>query len=672
MTLQIGLMLAILVGTMVLLAFEIVTEDVVALGVLVSLIVTGLLTPDEAFAGFGSDTFILLLGLFVMTAGLTRTGVVEIVGRVVQQRPEHLLLIILVGTAGLSAFLSNTAAAAFFLPLVLGVARRLKVSPSKLLMPMAFASIVTSSVTLISTSTNIVVSGLITDYGLEPMGMFELAPVGIVISVVGIAYMYFLAPRIIPDRIGNANRMEALNNAVYASEVVITESSPLDGKTLAEARFATEYDLSVLRIVRNKSRYIVPKATVRMHAGDIMLVQGDREALLRVKDIPGIELKADLKFGELVGENTETDASTDPQTITNSGKRKTSTSEQSAVTDTAKSTEAIDKPAMVLAQEVAQAETPVFEQPTPTEVVDQPTQPERIERPDRAEREMSLAELLIVPNSQLINRTLRGARFRERYGVHVLGINRHGETLRRKLSQVPLRLGDVLLVQGTDDDFAQLQPVTDSFQFLGAVEAPRVNRRRAPTAIVIFGLAILAATFNLVPFSVAGLIGTIAMFLTRCITPEEAYRSVEWKALILIGSMLALGVAMDKTGTAQYAADLITTWFGYSSQFLLLSGFFLLTVALTQPMSNQAASVVVIPVALATATQLGLNPRSFAMTIALAASCSYLTPLEPASLMVYGPGGYRFADFFRVGAPLTVLIYIITMIGVPIVWPLTS
>jgi di/tricarboxylate transporter len=628
MTLQIGLMLAILAGTMVLLAFEIVTEDVVALGVLIVLIISGLLTPDEAFSGFGSDTFILLLGLFVMTAGLTRTGVVEIVGRVVQQRPDRVLLIILVGTAGLSAFLSNTAAAAFFLPLVLGVARRLDISPSKLLLPMAFASIVTSGVTLISTSTNIVVSGLISRYGLEPMGMFELAPVGIVISVAGVAYIYFFAPRLIPDRIDNADRMESLNNAVYASEVVITDDSPLAGKTLAEARFASEYDLSVLRIVRNKSRYIVPKANARMQAGDIMLVQGDREALLRVKDISGLELKADLKFGELV-ENVE------------------------ANDDNAQEAEAeFEGDTMAL---VERAER------------------ERAERPERqASPEMNIAELLIVPNSQLINRTLRGSRFRERYGVHVLAINRHGETLRRKLSQVPLRLGDVLLVQGTADDFAQLQPVTDSFQFLGAVETPRVNRRRAPTAVAIFVAAILAATFNMVPFSVAGLIGMIAMFLTRCITPEEAYRAVEWKALILIGSMLALGVAMDKTGTAQYAANLITNWVGNSSSFLLLSGFFILTVLLTQPMSNQAASVVVIPIALATATQLGLNPRSFAMTIALAASCSYLTPLEPASLMVYGPGGYRFVDFFRVGAPLTIVIYIITMIGVPIVWPLNS
>jgi di/tricarboxylate transporter len=627
MTLQIGLMLAILLGTMVLLAFEIVTEDVVALGVLIALILTGLLKPDEAFAGFGSDTFVLLLGLFVMTAALTRTGVVEIVGRFVIQRPDHLLLIILIGTASLSAFLSNTAAAAFFVPLVLGVARRLKISPSKLLMPVAFASILTSAVTLISTSTNIVVSGLITQYGLSPMGMFELFPVGIVISIVGLAYMYFIAPRLIPDRIGNANRMEALNNAVYASEVVVTEESPLAGKTLAEARFATEYDLSVLRIVRNKTRYIVPKATARMQSGDIMLVQGDREALLRVKDIEGLELKADLKFGELV-ENSEDGSEPAPEIE-------------------------FEGDTMALVERAERAE-----------------KTERTEKPETPE--MNIAELLIVPNSQLINRTLRGSRFRERYGVHVLAINRHGETLRRKLSQVPLRLGDVLLVQGTNDDFAQLQPVTDSFQFLGAVEAPRVNRRRAPTAVGIFVLAILIATVNIVPFSVAALMGTIAMFLTRCITPEEAYRSVEWKALILIGSMLALGVAMDRTGTAQYLADLITGWVGGAGHFWLLSGFFILTVLLTQPMSNQAASVVVIPIALATATQLGLNPRSFAMTIALAASCSYLTPLEPASLMVYGPGGYRFADFFKVGAPLTVLIYIIAMIGVPIVWPLTS
>jgi di/tricarboxylate transporter len=607
MTGEIALLLLIIVATMVLLALEIVDEDVVALGVIVTLIVTGLLTTEQAFAGFGSDTFMLLFGLFILTTALARTGVVERAGRYVLrysgENPNRLLAIIMGAVSGLGAFLSNTAATAFFLPLVMGVARKTKTSPSKLLMPVAFASILTSSVTLISTSTNIVVSEIITRHGLQPMGMFELAPVGIPIAIVGLLYMYFIGRRIIPDRIGSQTTLDQLTSAQYATEVVVMPDSVLAGKTLAESNFGKEFDLNVVRIVRNKSRYIAPKATTKLEVDDVLLVEGERDALLKVKDIDGLEFKADVKFGDLEKE--------------------------------------------------APPEAPAGEE-TP-------------EAP-----ETNIVELMIVPGSRLIGRTLRGSQFRERYGVNVLAVNRHGENVRRKISEVTLKMGDILLIQGKNDDLAELQLEENNFRILGAVNVQRTNWKRAPIAIGTFLAAFFAATFGIISFPVAVLAGTIVVFVTRCLTPEEAYREVEWKALILIGSMLAIGVAMNTTGAAEWIADLIVGWVGESDPFWILTGFFILTVVLTQPMSNQAAAVVVIPVALATATQLGLNPRTFAMTIALAASCSYLTPLEPSCLMVYGPGGYRFIDFFRVGGLLTIAIYAITIVLAPMVWPLTA
>jgi di/tricarboxylate transporter len=205
---------------------------------------------------------------------------------------------------------------------------------------------------------------------------------------------------------------------------------------------------------------------------------------------------------------------------------------------------------------------------------------------------------------------------------------------------------------------------------LGGVQEKRPNRKLALQAIAIFVSALLLATFKIVSPPIAVLIGVILVFLARCVTPEEAYREVEWKAIILIGGMLALGAAMEQTGAAKYLAGLLAGLGENAAPVWLLAGFFVLTVLLTQPLSNQAAAVVILPVAIQTAVQMGLNPRTFAMMVAVAASCSYLTPLEPSCLMVYGPGRYRFADFLKVGSPLTVLIFVVAIVLVPRVWPL--
>ena len=236
------------------------------------------------------------------------------------------------------------------------------------------------------------------------------------------------------------------------------------------------------------------------------------------------------------------------------------------------------------------------------------------------------------------------------------------------MSQVPLHLGDILLVQGSRPNIASLSE-DNTFRIIGALDEKRSIIKRAPYALAIFVIVMALATFKVVSFPVAVILGSVAAFLTRCITPDEAYREIEWKAVILIACMLAFGTAMEQTGTAKYLAGLIVKGAGHLGTLWLLSGFFALTVLLTQPMSNQAAAVVALPVAVQTASQLGLNPRCFAMMIAVAASCSYLTPLEPSCLMVYGPGRYRFVDFLKIGSILTVLIYVIAIVLVPRVWP---
>jgi di/tricarboxylate transporter len=324
-----------------------------------------------------------------------------------------------------------------------------------------------------------------------------------------------------------------------------------------------------------------------LEEGDVLLVEGGREKVLQIKEMPGIDIKADV------------------------------------------------------------------------ELVD----------PDPQSKDIELTEVLLTPGSPLIRRTLLGLRFRERYELQVLAINRHGQTLRRKMSRIRLATGDVLIVQGARAKIAALgnQGV---FRILSVIEEQHPNRKRAPIAIAIFVGALAVATVGLVSLPVAVLLGALLVFVTRCITPEEAYSRINWRVLILIASMLGLGEAMEATGTAQFLAGLVTQLVGNSAPIWILTGFFALTVLLTQPMGDQAATVVILPVAIRTAWQLDLNPRSFAMMIALAASCSLLTPLEPACLLVYGPGHYRFLDYVKVGIIPAVLIYVIAIIMVPLLWPI--
>lgn len=591
MTPEIALVLLIIFLSLIFFSIERIPTDVVALGVLIALTVTGLVSPAQAFAGFGSDAVVMIFGLLVLTAALMRTGVVLMAGREiirrVGERDSSLLSVIMIASASIGAFMSNTASTAFFVPVVIGIARKARVSASKFLMPLAFSSILSSSVTLISTSTNIIVSDLMTRSGMRPMGMFELAPVGIPITVLGLIYMTVIGKRLIPDRARANQDDDNLASHTYLTEILILPGSLLSGKTLAESGLGRDLDLTVVRVIRDKNRYISPEAELELKAGDVLLVEGERDEILTIKNTAGIDIKADVKLSD----------------------------------------------------------------------------------PRLQSGDLRLAEAILLTRSPLIGRTLKGFGFRERYGLQVLAINQHGQNIQRKISQIRFRIGDMLLIQGRQPNINALEE-EGAFRVIRSLEGKLPNLRHAPIAIVAFVGAILLGTFRIVPLPVATTIGVLVVFLTRCITPEEAYRDVEWKALILIGCMLALGQAMDQTGTARYLADQITQLTMGLSPLWLLSVFFVLTVFLTLPMSHQAATVVVVPIALQTALQLGLNPRTFAMMIAIAASCSYLTPLEPSCLMVYGPGRYRFVDFLKVGSLLTVVIYLIAIILVPLLWPL--
>lgn len=588
MTPHMILLILIIIAALVLFSVETLPADVIALGLMMTLILTGILPAHIAFEGFGSDTSMMILGLLILTAALVRTGIVQILSRRILQsvgESKNHLFWIITGSAGLlSAFISNTATAAFYTPMTIGLSRRLKIHPSTMLMPMAFATILASSITLVGTSTNVVVSGLLTQYGLPGLGMFELTAVGVPILVVGLLYMFFIGRHLIPIR--EQEGLEPQKDILsYCSEFKLTEDSPWAGKSLDEIGLSQAYDLYILRILKETGVPVDPRANTLLQPGDRVLVEGNKTNLMSLK-------------------------------------------EKNVVTFTGE-----------------------------------------IDQRSELTKGLGLSEVILLPGSPLIGRTLRGVNFRDRYGLQVLGINRKGETIRRRISLTRLQVGDQLLLQGNQETIQGLGK-NINFRVVSGQLDIMPETSKAPLALAIFGGVILLVSFNLLSLSVGVMLGALVVFITRCITPEEAYRQVNWSAWLLIACMLALGRAMEVSGLASLLADEIVAVIGLANPILLLSTFFFLSLILTQPMSNQAAAVIVTPIAIQAAMHLGFNPRTFAVMIAIGASNSFITPLEPACLMVYGPGNYRFFDFVKVGSILTLLIYIIAVVMVPWIWPL--
>lgn len=570
---------------------EVIAAEVVALGLMLSFVVFGILSPEQAFAGFANETVLLILGLLIMTVMLSRTMLLQVVSRLLLRAtgdsPRRFLWLIMITVGLVSAFMSNTAATAFFLPVVIAVSRRLKTSESRYLLPLAFASILSSSVTLIATSTNLVVSGMMKNKGLSPLSMFELTPVGIVILVVGVLYLGLIGWRLIPRPDGlDDDSGSDQKDAMYTAEIVILEDSSFAGKSIEESRMGRDMDVQILHIIRRKTEHLRATPDLILQADDVLLIEADSLALLGIKNHPGLELKAEANLGTSTEEN--------------------------------------GKP--------------------------------------------NLTEAIIPPGSSLIGKSLKQTRFRDRHGVMVLGIQKSGKRV-RKMSQALLQGGDILLLQGPSSELAALEEMK-AIRVVGEPLSTPLPARISGYLAGIFILALLAGVLKLMPLSVAVLAGAFLMLASNVVSPSTIYREVEWKVVLLIACMLSIGIALNESGTDKMIATWLAGFASSLSPVWLLVGVFVLTVGLSQPMSNQAAAALVLPIAVATAMELGINPRSMAITVAVAASCSFLTPLEPSCLMVYGPGGYRFRDFLFVGLPLTVLILIITVLMVPWLWPL--
>jgi di/tricarboxylate transporter len=592
MTTEIALTLAIIVAALVLFATEKLRVDLVALLVLLAVGLLRLIDPDDVFDGFSNSAVITVWAVYIVSGGLFKTGVADTLGRTIHRlsgdKEPRLIATIMVTCGVISAFMNNVGATAMLMPALIGISRRTKIPVSKLLIPLSFSSLLGGAMTLIGTPANILAMGILAERGLPTIGFFGFTPIGLILLTTGVLYMAQVGRHLLPVREGAQGRQDVYRLREYVTEVRVSTTSPLAGKTLLDSGLGRDYDLTVLGLERD---------------GECLERIG-RDTLIRKDDLLTVEGSPDDLMGAREGLGLASE----------------------------------DKQRLDL---------------------------ERLEPGD-----VQLIEATLAPNTGLVDRTLRDVRFRDRYGFTALAIWRHGQAITQKLRDVPLHFGDALLLQGPRHRVRELQEGQD-FLVLEPLEVEQLRRNKAPIAIAALMLAILLVVFTDFYISLAMVIAAVIMVLTGCLSIEEAHESIDWRTVFLVAGMLPLGMAMEVTGAAQYLADIMVGALGDYGATALLAGMYLLAALITQAMSNAAAIVLIVPIAVNTALALGANHLTFTMAVVIGAATSFLSPVgHKANVLVFGPGGYRFLDYARVGALLTVALLIVSMIFLPLFWPL--
>jgi len=591
------LVLGILAVAVVLFVSEKLRVDVVAMIVLAALVLTGLVTVDEAFSGFASPAVITVWAVFIVSGGLTRSGVADGIARLVVRlagRSQLRLTVLIMLAVGLmSAFMNNIGAVAILLPAVMSVAHETDIPPSKLLIPLAWASLMGGNMTMIGTPPNILASSILESYAdIEPFRFFDFTPMGIIVLAAGILYMVIAGRHLLPNRQPGGDLADSYPVQEYLTEARVADDSPLLGKTVREADLENRYGLNVIHIhlCCQEGETVSAMTDHRLQEGDELHLEATADAILTAGPALGLV-------------------------------------------------------------------------PVPDRAI-QPWEPQ----PERAAFE--LAEVVLAPTSDLRGKTLRQIDFRSRFGLAVLAIRHQGKTLFARLGDVALEFGDSLLLQGPVDRINLLRRERD---FLLLDMPPLETRRshKAPLAVAILLGVLVVVTAGWLHVSAAMFIGALLMVLSGTLTMDEAYRAIEWKSVFLIAGMLPLGLAMENSGTARLLADQIVGLVGDWGPLAVMMGIFVLTGLLTEVMSNAAATVLAVPIAIDAALGLGADPRAFVMAIVIAASTSFLMPIgHQVNVLVFGPGGYRFSDYTKVGVWLNLVLLILTALILPLIWPL--
>ncbi len=591
MTFEIAITLGIIAVAIVLFATERLRVDVVALLVLLTVALLRLIEPEEVFAGFANPAVITVWAVYIVSGGLFKTGVADLMGRFILRLAgpsEPRLIVIIMLTCGtMSAFMNNVGATAMLMPAVVGISRQTKVPVSKLLIPLAFSSLWGGSMTLIGTPANILGTNILIDRGLTSFDFFDFTPIGLAILATGVLYMVLIGRHLLPVRETADDPAAAAGLREYISDVHVPGDSELAGKTLFESRLGADFDLTVLSIIRNGRPLIGLHRDLRIEPGDHLVIEGAANNLIAARQSLDLQVES--------GPDTEL-----------------------ADLDT--------------------AETHLF-------------------------------EATLAPRSNMVGRSLRQARFREIFGFTALAIWRQGEIITQRLRDVALRFGDALLLQGPRHRVQALQDGNE-FLVLEPVTFERPRRSKAPLAAGIMALVLFLVVVVRLEIATTMVIGSVLMVLAGCLSMDEAYESIDWRTVFLVAGMLPLGVAMERTGSARYLADLMLSALGDLGPLGLLAGVYVLAALVTQPMSNAAAVVLIVPIAVDTALSLGVNHLTFTMAAVIGAATSFLSPVgHKANVLVFGPGGYKFFDYTRVGALLTVFLLIVSLIVIPLFFP---
>ncbi|MFO8098751.1 MAG: SLC13 family permease [Salinibacter sp.] len=595
-TLDMGVVLGIISVVLLLLVTEVLPIDVTALGAMVLVIVlepwTGV-GPTDGISGFASTATVTVLAMFILSEGIRRTGAIRRIGaRIADWSEGHFYRAYgaLIGLSGTTAgVINNTPVVAMMIPMAVNLGRKLRISPSKLLMPISFASMMGGMLTLIGTSTSILASDVSARLLGHPFSMFEFTALGALVLGVGLLYLLGVGHHLLPERIRAAEDLtEEFAMSGYLTEVVVTEDSPLVGYTVRQALTQLELDVDIVQMTRNGTAFPAPLGPKQFRPGDTLLLRTNRDTLVELMETQKLEPIVRTKI-------TEED----------------------------------------------------FE----------------VERKGEA-----LIEVVLLSDSPLVGETLRSSVFAQRFDALVLAIRRSGALMYDEIDRVPLQGGDTLLIQASATAVTQFDRGR-TFVVIRADDEASFRSEKLPVALGILGAVVGLAAFDVVPIVVSALGGIVAMVATGCVRPNELYEAVDWSVIVLLAGLIPLGMALERSGTAAYVAYLMGTAAEVLSPLAMLLLFYVVTSLITQVISNNASVVLMIPVAVEAAQLTGANPFAFVLAVTFAASCALLTPIGyQTNLMVYGPGGYRFTDFLRMGAPLQLLLAVVTCGGIWWLW----
>ena len=599
MTPDIAIVLGIITLMFVLFVKEIFPLDVTALVVLIIFLVIGNLTLEEAISGFSNQAVITIAVLFILSHALQKSGILEYgvvrLNKLTERSKLLGLTVFLITVAFASAFVNNTAIVAIFIPLTIRLAQKYNLSPSKLLIPLSYIAIMGGTLTLVGTSTNLLVNSIYVNTTMaEPLGMFEFSRYGIFILLIGLLYIIFAVPFILPSRTVTSSLTQSYHMGGYLTELKVAEESPLVGRTFMERSINKNYDITVLDIIREGMVISKNIRNTIIHPGDVLFVRGSLENFLRMKEVEKVTMLTDEKL----------------------------------------------------------------------------TQAELIHDDN------TLVECLLTQQSELVGKSLMEINFRRRFGSFILAIRREGAILRRKIAHVMLRAFDTLLVYGPRDKIKELSE-SGNFIVLGEIEATLQKNRFWWVSLVVIISAVFLAALGLVPILKGALVGMIILLVLRVISTNEAYQTINWQVIVLIAALIPIGIVIQKSGTAEWLA---TAMNNVVEQFdpalrpvVMVSLIYLMTMILTEMASNAATAIIMTPIAISVAMQIGLDPKPFIFSVCFAASASFITPIGyQTNLMVYGPGGYKFSDYVKVGLPLAISLWIMATFLIPVLWPFTA